>query len=352
MDKPPENVPNERDVALGFGGSNATGPGRPTISGDELIEIRNGLLWLLSMNWPDIGEQLPRATTQEELRLALEPLRRHANEYLVSSFLHPTPVSSSAEEIRALRKGRGEAIERVRTAQSDYDRCFTDARKAEVAMNESASETQQPFFSNLLKRWGECRRAQVTLDAAQAFLKTIEREVADKEAGFCQSELLDFINLKKYARNPSGLANAMAGLPDMAWETSRERCSKIKAETNSHYEVFLTVSAIWRRRDRYSELSVVALFRQEILELPKTRLVRVSGLLAKEKGTDRIKLPNNIRGYLVENWPYLKSAIEGIGSGKVHPHRVPFLILSAFFRNLGKPRTAQDLVRADLDRIE
>ena len=144
----------------------------------------------------------------------------------------------------------------------------------------------------------------------------------------------------------------MAGLPDMAWETSRERCSKIKVETNFHYGLLLTVSAIWRRRDQYSKLSAVELFRQEVLKLPKTRLVRVSGLLAKEKGTDRIKLPNNIRTYLVENWSYLKSAIEGVGAGKVHPRRVPFLILSAFSRNLAKPRTAHDLVRADMDKIE
>lgn len=219
-------------------------------------------------------------------------------------------------------------------------------------MNETEPGTQQPFFSNMLQRWQESRQAQMKLDAAQTVLKTIERDVADKEAGFCQSELVDFIICKKYARNPKGLANAMAGLPDMAWETSRERCSKIKTEPNFHYEVFLTVSATWKGRDRRPDLSKVELFRQEILKLPKMRLVRISGLLAKEKGTNRIKLPNNVRSYLVENWPYLKSAIEQIETLKTHPRRVPFLIMSTFARNLEKPRTQQDLVRADIDRIE
>ena len=240
----------------------------------------------------------------------------------------------------------------MRAAQSDYDRYFNDARKAELAMNETEPGTQQPYFSNMLQRWRECRQAQLKLDAAQAVLKRTERDVADKEAGFCQSELVDFITLKKYARNPLGLANAMAGLPDMAWETSRERCSRIKVEPNFHYQVFLTVSAISKRRERYPELSMVELFRQEILKLPRVKLVRISGLLAKEKGTDRIKLPNNIRSYLIENWPYLKTAIEQTPTAVLHPRQMPFLILAALTRNLEKPRTPHDLVRADLEKIE
>jgi len=339
-------------MALDFGGSKAPGPGRPTIGDDELIEIRNGLLWLLSVKWADIGLLLSNATTPEKLRRALEPLRGHAYEYLVTPFLHPTPVTASAEEIRSLRKTRGGAIESERAAQSDYDRCFSDARKAELAMNEAESGAQQPYFSNMLQRWRECRQAQMKLNAAQAVLKRMERDVVDKEAGFCQSELVDFIVRKKYARNPLGLANAMAGLPDMAWETSRERCSRIKVEPNFHYQVFLTISAISKRRERYSELPMVELFRQEILKLPRVKLVRISGLLAKEKGTDRIKLPNNIRSYLIENWPYLKAAITQVETLNSHPRRVPFLILATFARNLEKPRTPQDLVRADMDKIE
>jgi hypothetical protein len=190
------------------------------------------------------------------------------------------------------------------------------------------------------------------LDAEQAVLKRMERDVADKEAGFCQSELVDFITLKKYARNPLGLANAMAGLPDMAWETSRGRCSKIEAEPNFHYEVFLTISAMWRRRERYPASSMEELFRQEILKLPRIRLARVSGLLAQEKGADRIKLPNNLRSYLVESWPYLKTAIEQTPTAVLHPRQMPFLILAALTRNLEKPRTPHDIVRADLEKIE
>jgi hypothetical protein len=352
MGKPTEDAPEDQSVTLDFGAPKASGRGRPTIGDDELIEIRNGLLWLLSVKWADIGWRLPRATTLEELRRALEPLRGHTYEYLVTPFLHPTPVTASAEEIRSFRKNRGEAIESARAAQSDYDRCFTDARKAELAMNETEPGTQQPFFSNMMQQWRERKQAQMKLDAAQAVLKTMERDVADKEAGFCQSELVDFITKAKYARDPSGLANAMAGLPDIAWETSWERCSKVKVEPNFHYAVFVTISTIWNQRERYSESSSVQLFRQEILKLPKRRLVRVSGLLAKEKGTDKIKLPNNIRSYLVENWPYLKTAIEQVEGVRSHPHQVPFLILAAFQRNLEKPRTPQDLVRADMDKIE
>jgi hypothetical protein len=344
--------PHEHSEALNFEDRKARGPGRPTLADEELIELRDKLLWLLSVKWVEVGWELPRAQSLEELRRSLQPLAGHPYDYLINRFVHPAPIASSAEEIRVLRRNRAVAVEKQRDAQSDYERCVAEAAKAEQAMNETQTSTQQPFFSNLLKRWKDRKQAQVSLDAAQSILKSIEQNVAEKEAGFCQSELVDFIESRNYARTPLGLANAMAGLPDMAWETSRERCSKIKVETNFHYQVFLTVVAIWKHRDRYPALSKVELFRREVLRLPKTKLVRVSGLLAREKGTDRIKLPNNVRSYFVENWPYLKRAIEQTEIVKSHPDRVPFLILAVFARNLERPRIPQDLVRADLDKIE
>jgi hypothetical protein len=342
----------EQKVPQYFDGAKASGPGRPTLSDDDLIDLRNGLYWLLSVKWPDIGWELPRVETPEQLRNALAPIKGHPYEHLVTRFLHATPVPSSPEEIRALRKNRSAAIENLREAQSELDRRAQEARTAELAMNEAQVDTQQSFFLNLLKRWGEFRRAQSSLDTAQAVLKAIERDVADQEAGFCQSELVEFIFKANYARNPLGLSNAMAGLPDVAWETSRGRCSKYKPEPNFHYRLFLTISAIWRSRENYPELPTVELFRQEILKMPVTKLVRISGLLAKEKGNDRIKLPNNLRSHLVENWPYLKSAVEETDLVRVHPKQIPFLIAAAFSRNLEKPRTPQDQVRADRDKIE
>src|SRR5207253_11314709 len=48
---------------------------------------RDSLVDMLSCWWGEVGWQLPRATTREELRAALEPLREHSNRHRISRLL-------------------------------------------------------------------------------------------------------------------------------------------------------------------------------------------------------------------------------------------------------------------------
>ena len=142
-------------------------------------------------------------------------------------------------------------------------------------MNEADCDSQQIMFANLLKRWAECKQARANLNDGQAALNMLEQELANKEAWLCQTELLDFINKGKYARDPEGFANAMAGLPDLTWGTSRDRCAKTKPNPVFAYRVFETIDRIWNTRERYVNLPTTELFRQEILKLPKTTFEKV-----------------------------------------------------------------------------
>src|SRR5216117_2973706 len=92
--------------------------GRPTVDDGRLGGDRDALVWLLSVGWGDIGWQLERASTPQELREALEPLREHACGHLVARFLRPTSISVTAKEIREDRKVLRKAIENLREAQT------------------------------------------------------------------------------------------------------------------------------------------------------------------------------------------------------------------------------------------
>ncbi len=341
----PKDIAEVIDDHLG-GGSGR--PGRPTPDRATLETVRDGLVWLLSEAWPDIGWQLPKAETPEELREALAPLKGHVDENLVARFLRPTLVSATTKEIRLTRKVFGKAVERCREAQAIHDVCHQTARVAESAMNQAEPERPKALQSALIKGWGESSKARKELETARATLKTVEEELANKEAGFAQSELVDFISNKNYAHHPLGFANAMAGLPTMTWQSSRERCSKIAYAQwpTFPFRVFKEIESIWKRRDSFPGLSRVQLFQQEVEKMSKTVMA-----VNPETGK-KFKQQSHLRSYFADNARHLRLAIEEVETQPAtHPNRVPFLISAAFGKNLAKPQTAQDSVLNEQEKI-
>ena len=308
-------------------------------------------MWLLSIAWGEIGWQLPQATTLDELRQALEPLRGLPNDQHVSVFLRRSFVVSTAEDVRAARKKLGKAIEDCRLARERHDRYLDAVRTAELAMNEAKSEQQEVFLGELLKGWRERAEALKEWEAAQHAETDLDRDVRAKETGFALSELLDFIKQKKYARNPLRLANAMAGLPDMGWEQSYARCSAMKCSSwpQFQFRLFRTIKAIWNRRNSYPELTLTQLFRQEIKKLHRTVMISVPQ--PPPNPPRKGKMDNPIRSYLAENWRSLRLGIEEITESETQPDRMPFLILVRFMQNLARPRTPQDLVLIAKEKI-
>jgi hypothetical protein len=327
------------------------GPGRPTIDDLTLRTDRDAIVWLLAVAWGDIGWQLPRATTLEELRTALEPLRGHANEQYVTVFLRPTFVVSTAEEVRAERKDLAKAIEDCRLTREHQDKCLADSRTAEFAMNDAEPEQQGMFFVELLRGWRDSATARKDREVAEKEEKNLDKDLRAKEAGFALSELLDFITQKKYARNPLRLANAMAGLPDIGWAQSYARCSAIKCASwpQFQFRLFRTIKAIWNRRVHHPDLTPAQLFRQEIEALPKTVIIVIPQ--PPPDPPKKGKMENALRSHLADNWRLLRLAIEDVAGLENHPDQIPFLLLACFIRNIAKPRTAQDLVLIAKEKI-
>jgi len=249
------------------------------------------------------------------------------------------------------RKTLGKAIERLREAQERHDTCVQASRITESAMNDVKLDQRQAMASDLFRAWGENKKARDALALAVKTERNLTQELRDKEAGFAQTELLDYITKKKYARNPLGLAKAMAGLPEIGWSQSHERCSETKSDQWPHFQfrVFKTIKTIWNRRDSYPELPIAQLFRQEIEALP----TKVIGSIKQPPPKPAVptKRENGLRLYLADNYRSLRLAIEEIVGVETYPDRMPFLITSRFTKNLGKPRTAQDLVLNAREKI-
>ena len=72
------------------------GPGRPSVDDDTLSSDRDSLVWLLSVLWGEIGWEVPRSTSPDELRQAFGPVRGHSSEHLLALFIRRTPIAATA----------------------------------------------------------------------------------------------------------------------------------------------------------------------------------------------------------------------------------------------------------------
>ena len=87
-----------------------TSAGRPTVDDFWLSTHRDSLVDMLSCWWGEVGWQLTRANTREELRAALVPLKEHPNRHRISRLLIVNPDSATAEQIREQNLSRDHSI--------------------------------------------------------------------------------------------------------------------------------------------------------------------------------------------------------------------------------------------------
>ena len=192
----------------------------------------------------------------------------------------------------------------------------------------------------LLKRQSTLLAARKELRSAEESEQSLQKQLNELEVSFAQEELVRILGEHRCARNPLRLSNAMAGLPYLTARVSYDRCSKIECTVwpKFDFQVFRKIEAIWNSRERYRDLLIVELYRQEIKKLPKT--VR------------RNKSENYLRKRLAENFGCLKSAIEKSLELGADPEQMPFLITSNFDKNREVPTTALSRTLAASERID
>jgi hypothetical protein len=336
-----------------------TSAGRPTVDDLSLSAHRDSIVDMLSCWWGEVGWQLPRATTREELMAALEPVKEHPNRHRISRLLIVSSDSATAEEIREKRQVNATAIEKIYEANARQRECTDLVSQAQMALGQASPEQMEAVKAQVSKRQADLQGANEEYNAACAAQRAIEKQLDQMEAGFAQDELLMFIDKRfikgKYARNPENLANAMAGLPFThgvhfmgAWQ-SYARCSKLDCSRHHWFQLFETFQSIWKKSQK-SKLPPVEFFYQEITALPKTVVVKTIDPVTKKESEDRSE--NGIRSYLLKYWPLWSLAIKKSLESAVEPERIPFLICANFTRVQQDPKTTVDLVLGAAERTK
>jgi hypothetical protein len=321
--------------------------GRPTLDDPSLIAQRTIFQDMLSCWWGEVGWQLPRATTREELRVALEPLKDHADKHRINRLLLASTVSAEGEEIRKAREVNGRLIAQIYAAHDRQRTCADSVTQAQTALGQASSDQVEAVKAEISK-------CQAVLDVANKEHRTacdkqeqFQKGIDQMEAGYAQDELLMFIDKRfikgRYARNPRNLADAMAGLPFAygvhflgVWQ-SYARCSKLDCPPHPRFQLFETVQSIWKK-SRKSKRPVLEFFHEQIAALPKsTRIKKMDPMTGEEFEGDA---ENWIRSELLNRWPIWSLAIQKSLESSVEEERVPYLICANFTTIQRDPKTS------------
>jgi chromosome segregation ATPase len=157
-------------------------------------------------SWGEVGWQLPRATTREELRAALDPLKDHADRHRINRLLLASTFSAKGEEIREARDANGKPIAQIYAAQDRQRLCADSITQAEMALGQASPDQVKTLKAEISKRKADLDAAneehRIACDKQEQFQKRIDQ----MEAGYAQDELLMFIDKRfingKYARDP------------------------------------------------------------------------------------------------------------------------------------------------------
>jgi hypothetical protein len=339
--------------------SEKTSAGRLTIDDRSLKLHRDCIGGMLSSWWGEVGWQLPRATTRNELLVALEPLKDHSDKYDINRLLLASTETATAEEIREQRKRNEFAIEKMHEAQDKQRSCLDLFSQAQMVLGHALPAQVDGVKARISERQAELQAADRAYEDACALQRDIARKLDEMEAGYAQDELLMFIKIrfierkKKYARNPENLANAIAGLPLCptisfmgAWQ-SYLRCSKLDREPHHRFQIFEKLQSTWRK-SRKSKVPLLEFFRKEIIALPKTKMVNKVDPITGEEFDD--KSLNMIRYLLVNDWPVWALAIRKSFEFQVEIERVPFMICANFAKVQKDPATPIALVLGSTEK--
>lgn len=327
--------------------------GRPTIEDDWLGANRDALLNMFVFGWPEVGWNLARACTRDALRIALQPLKDHANRQYIHRLLQKTEAKGEESEIKSKGALLGKAVEQMHVAQSHSSECINRCREIEAALIQATGDQSQVLLELFSARRVDCQAAQNQSRSKSDIQSTIEKELIDEEAAYAQDQLLKFIVKGKYAFHPLNIANAVAGLPWAigvpfmgVWQ-SHARCSKLEVPGWPHYRyvIFKTIQKAWEEASSSSPEVITKVFEKIIRALPKIVTHEHA-----QMGTHKVE--NYARTFLCQNWYWLKLAMIRSLEAANDDDRPPyFVIASSLDKLLESSKTPADSVIADSQKL-
>jgi hypothetical protein len=169
------------------------------------------------------------------------------------------------------------------------------------------------------------------LERLERKLDTLQAEAARQGAYLAQMTLLEYLQDDRYAHTPLNVANAMAGLPFIAWRTSAARCERIKRKPGAAYKEFHAV--------------------EKLLGWPVPKTAEDAIEQFREKLTRNRCAPSHPHAFLKKNWYHLRMAIETAYGSKPAKEALPYRIMADYKRRTSG-LTAYDLLMEEEERLE
>ena len=308
--------------------------GRPTIPDNFLLGSRNQWRAFFEQCWPDIGWPLlqirkRRSSAIKDVRRVFEsvagkPKCDHAN-----AFLRGEPRRITVQALRKQTIASNKLRYEVQDMQNKRPELPRLCLEAANALSQASEAENAAIQAELVRRIHAVKQYEGSFDVKERECIALEKQVRDGEVYLYCSELLNFLRSegkRKRAVTPLNLANALAGLPYMRWRQSDTRCSKMLADAFAQhpYAVFQLIERLLRRIGAKHGRSLLSAFLAELLKLPKKEIYP--------------------RDSICEQWRDFRLAIEEVSDSKHQSGCIPYVITSAFLRNVSRQKTSLDNV--------
>jgi len=181
------------------------------------------------------------------------------------------------------------------------------------------------------------RSAKNDLKQQTAEAHRLEELYSDQAAGFARQDFLEFSVQQRGKHHPRHVANALAGLPEMACRQSYPKCQQIPFQGDPHpdFQTFELIERAWTKRSSMDAMEVGNLLMIEVRKLSKTRT-----------HSDK-RAPNHFREHLLAKERALREAIvESLALKPCpHPDEFPYVITRIFLEKMSpKPTSALERV--------
>lgn len=309
--------------------------GRKKLIPDSHLEgWRDEFGYFLERHWYLIGYELQQAITTKQISAAFSAL---PEPYRDRTKLFWRPYSRAGAPIEQRLTGRvyGAITKLAQLGHRIEQESISSLNTAERALQIAKGTTQQRMVerrhASRTEAHDQLKLKRIDLEQQ---LRTLSEHMTEIGAGFAQEELLNFILERRYKLKPLNFANAMAGLPYIAWRQSFKRCKAWK------YRHAISIE--------YRELKLIsAILRSDVRAESLVERIR----LYLQRKFDRLgKAPKEAAKQLKNRWYYLEQAIQSVEKEQNPSEKVPFRI-AAQYQLLFQTKTPADEILADDARL-
>lgn len=288
------------------------------LSDPQLENVRDRLIRLFEDRWGELGYKLRKCKNSQDISNVFTRLISKPHEsgitYVLTIVCRATGVAAKKAQLRKIKAELRNATKQRYDAGKLLEGAHRLLQDIDWAMNAEKKSEYRLLRRERKRRRKEYAKASLVYRKFQSDEQYLTDTLHDLQPSFASTELLKFLQGRRYELNPVNLASAMAGFPDIGWRRSILRCKRTKPpEERELYKIFKAVRyLVETATDKISKHSLSAHFRNNIRKLPYRHRT------AQEK--------------LAEHWRYIDHAIRQLPKVPLHPKEIPFKIMENYVK--------------------